>query len=89
MLVFRELIRDDWNILHIARHEVTPEEVEEVFQGVPVVQQGKEGRSLVFGPTAAGRMLTAVLDPARDDVYYVGDSSPGEPERAGHRRSGT
>ena len=62
MLVVRRLIWDPWNIAHIARHEVTPEEVEEVCHGNPVVQAGKQGCSPLFGPTGSGRMLTVVID---------------------------
>ncbi len=62
MLVIRRLVWDPWNVAHIARHGVTPEEVEEVCHGEPVVQVGKKGRSLVFGPTLSSRMLTVVLD---------------------------
>ncbi len=72
MIVVRRLIWDPWNTGHIARHEVTPEEVEEVCHGDPVVQVGKHGRSLVFGPTQSGRMLTVVVDPESGEmgVYY-------------------
>src|SRR5659263_586170 len=54
MLVVRRLIWNPWNIGHIARHEVTPEDVEQVCHGNPVVQVGKQGRSLVFGPRRWG-----------------------------------
>lgn len=80
MLYIRRLIWDQWNVAHIARHDVNAVEAEEVFQGDPVVQEGKKGRSLVFGRTRAGRMLTVVLDPteAADvyDVYYVVTARP-------------
>lgn len=68
---------------HIARHKVTREEAEEVGQGDPVVQHGKKGRLLVFGPTSAGRMLTVVLDPSDTSgisyppgVYYPVTARP-------------
>jgi uncharacterized DUF497 family protein len=79
MLRIRRLIFDAWNVAHIARHGVTQEEVEEVCHGTPVVQEGKKDRSLVFGPTTAGRMLTVVLDPepaAGHAVYYVVTARP-------------
>lgn len=44
MLVVRRLVWDPWNVAHIACHEVTPEEVEEVCHGEPVVQEGKHRR---------------------------------------------
>lgn len=67
----RRLIWDEWNIAHIARHNVTPEEVEQVCHIDPVVQRGKKGRLLIFGPTKKGRMLTVILDPeVENGVYY-------------------
>ncbi|MDO8691550.1 MAG: hypothetical protein Q7R39_16365, partial [Dehalococcoidia bacterium] len=62
MLVISHLIWDPWNVTHIARHGVTPEEVEEICHSNPVVQAGKKGRLLVFGPTLSARMLTVVVD---------------------------
>lgn len=78
MLVIRRLIWDPWNVTHIARHDVTPEEVEEVCHGQPVVQVGKKGRSLVFGPALSGRMLTVVLDAESSSagVYYPVTARP-------------
>ena len=78
MLVVRRLIWNPLNIGHIARHEVTPEEVEQVCHGNPVVQVGKQGRSLVFGPTQSGRMLMVVIDPESGEmgVYYPVTARP-------------
>lgn len=76
MLSIRRLIWDSWNVAHIARHQVTPEEVDDVCRGDPVVQQGSKGRSLVFGPTRSGRMLTVVLDPEGEGVYYPVTARP-------------
>jgi len=84
MLFIRRLIWDTWNVAHIARHQVVPEEVEEVCHGDPVVQEGKKGRSLVFGPTGAGRMLTVVLDPTETSgVYYVVTAHPASRKERG------
>jgi len=78
MVYIRHLVWDAWNMAHIARHGVSSGEVEEVCFGAPVVQEGHSGRSLVFGPTVAGRMLTVVLDPQPEDeaVYYVVTARP-------------
>ncbi len=77
------LIWNSWNIDHIARHEVTPEEVEEVCFGDHVFQDGKSGRLLVFGPTRKERMLTVVLAlTATAGVYHVVTARPASrPER--------
>ncbi len=67
----RRLIWDAWNIAHIARHNVTPEEVEQVCHTDPVVQKEKKGRLLVFGPTDSGKILAVILDKEQEkDVYY-------------------
>lgn len=72
MLSIQRLIWDEWNVIHIARHNVIPDEVEDVCYGEPVVQQGKKGRLLVFGPTKTGRMISVVLDfEESKGVYYV------------------
>lgn len=70
MLVIRRLIWDSWNVAHIARHQVKPEEVEEVCHGDPIAQEGRGGRSLVIGPTRSGKILTVVIDPEGQDLYY-------------------
>jgi len=59
-----------WNIAHMAKHGITPDEVEVVCHNKPLVQRGKKGRLLVFGPTKTGRMITAVLDPEGKNTYY-------------------
>lgn len=87
MLSIRRLIWDPWNVGHIARHKVTPEEVEEACHGDPLVQQGKVGRTVLIGPTAAGRMIEVVLDPEGGGVYYVVTAHPASrKDRALYRR---
>jgi uncharacterized DUF497 family protein len=49
---------------HIARHAVSPEEVEEVLfndSDSPRIMRGKENRYLAYGKTNAGRLLLVVL----------------------------
>ena len=71
MINIRRLIWDEWNVAHIARHSVTPEEVEQVCHTDPVTQKGKKGRLLVFGPTKNARMLTVILNSEKGKgVYY-------------------
>jgi uncharacterized protein len=70
MLHIRRLIWDPGNIAHIARHDVTVDEVEEVCHGDPVALQSYLSRIILIGPTRAGRMLAVVLDLEGEDVYY-------------------
>ncbi len=69
-----ELIWPQDRIDHIARHGVTPEEVEEVCFGRPLVQRGKsEGENPVYyvlGQTEAGRYLLCVIIQFPDGKGY-------------------
>jgi uncharacterized DUF497 family protein len=71
MIEIRKLVWDAWNLAHIARHEVTPEEVEEVCGGGPMVEASYGGRFSVIGPTAWNRMLTVIVAPREErGTYY-------------------
>jgi uncharacterized protein len=71
MIEIIRLVWDAWNIAHIARHQVTPNEVEELCQSDCLVLDGHSGRIIVVGLTQANRLLAAVLDPEEEaGVYY-------------------
>lgn len=61
-----EMVGFEWdedNVEHLARHEITPEEVEELFEGLIVRRRGgtdAPNRFRVLGRTAAGRYLAIV-----------------------------
>ena len=78
MVYVRRLIWDPGNVAHIARHEVTVEEVEEVCQGAHIQGQAYAGRIMVIGTTGAGRMLSVVMEPypAEAGVYYLVTARP-------------
>jgi uncharacterized DUF497 family protein len=76
MLFIRRLIWDSWNVTHIARHRVTPEEVEEVCYGDPVFRESYKNRIIAIGPTRSGRMVFVALDPEGQDVYYPVTARP-------------
>jgi uncharacterized protein len=79
MLTIRRLIWDAWNVAHIARHHVIPEEVEEVCHGLPLTSQTYKGRIRVVGPTQARRMLTVILGPTdQQGVYYPITARPAD-----------
>jgi hypothetical protein len=52
---------DDDNVLHIARHEFTPEEVEEVFTGEHKVRRARQRRYIALGQTIDGRLAFVVF----------------------------
>jgi uncharacterized DUF497 family protein len=85
MLSIRRLIWDPWNVGHIARHRVTPEEVEEVCHGEPVTSQTYKGRIRVVGPTRSRRMLTVILAPTDEQgVYYPITARPADRKERQH-----
>jgi uncharacterized protein len=72
MITILSLVWDAWNIAHIARHDVTPDEVEEVCTADPVIRATYSNRFLAIGETKSGRILAVVLDPEPEDgVFYV------------------
>ncbi len=70
MIYVRRLIWEAWNVAHIARHDVDPEEVEEVCHGEPLARESYGGRLLLVGPSRLGRMLAVVLAPEERGIYY-------------------
>ena len=66
----RRLHWDERNTAHIARHGVSPEEVEEVLRGKYVPGTAYGGRESVIGHTVSGRMLTLFLHNFGQRGYY-------------------
>lgn len=60
----RRLVWDDWNVSHISRHDVIPEEVEAACHAQPVFfKETYKGRLMILGMTPAGRVLAIVIGP--------------------------
>lgn len=77
MVTVNRLIWDDWNIAHIALHQVTPADVEQVCQGDFMAKQSYGGRILITGPNAEGNLLSVVLAPQKDEgAFYVVTARP-------------
>ena len=70
------LIWDDFNIAHIAEHEVKPHEVEEACQSNQITFTTYGARILLVGHTLAGRFLSVVLAYKGEGVYYVITARP-------------
>jgi hypothetical protein len=67
----KKLIWDTWNIKHIARHNVTTEEVEAVCHGIALILRGQQkGRLLLTGQTEEKRMISVVLESHGHGSYY-------------------
>lgn len=61
----------DWNIEHIAKHSVTPQEAEEACYNQPIIRKTKDSLYLVYGQTDAGRYLFIVVNCKSKDIVYV------------------
>lgn len=71
MIQIRKLVWTDGNIDHIARHNVTKEEVEEVCHGNYVIGEANHGRLMIIGSTQRGRALAVILDREEEEqIWY-------------------
>ncbi|NPV28345.1 MAG: BrnT family toxin [Firmicutes bacterium] len=78
---------DAWNVNHIARHRVRPEEAEEVFFNEPVFRRGRGGTRVALGRTDTGRLLTVIYaDRPGSAVYVVTARDMDRKERRLYRR---
>jgi len=71
MIFIRELLWNDWNVEHIARHNVSPHEVEEVCYSNPSVSRARNKALRIIGQTHSGRILTIFLAPRGKGSYFV------------------
>ncbi|HWY79741.1 MAG TPA: DUF4258 domain-containing protein [Candidatus Sulfotelmatobacter sp.] len=71
-MVVTGLIWDEWNKEHIARHNVSIKEVEEVCQSNYQVIESYRKRILILGKTKAKRNLAVVLSPEDRNLKYYG-----------------
>lgn len=71
MIFIRKLIWDSWNIKHIARHDITPEEVEYTCHNEPLILRGQQKNRLVLiGKTEENRILAVILESQGRGIYY-------------------
>jgi uncharacterized DUF497 family protein len=86
----REIRWTDKSEDHIAAHNVTPDEVEQVLHTRPrLVLKGPEGAEYVFGTTAGGRYLLVVVTESIDGrAYVVTARDMTNAERQAFRRKG-
>ena len=71
MIVIRQLTWGAGNVARIARHGVTPDEVEDICRPDSVTSETDRGRMRVIGLTGR-KVLTAILAPQTVvGVYYV------------------
>lgn len=83
-MIFQFFKWDLKNILHIARHHVTPEEAEDTCYSKPFIYRTGMNRYCILGRTNAGRYLTVIvelLDKETVRVITARDMSPAERKR--------
>ncbi|MBI4653568.1 MAG: BrnT family toxin [Nitrospirae bacterium] len=57
-----QILWDEETVFHIAKHGISPVEVEEVvFGDNPLILKGREGKYIVLSKTLSGRYLTVVI----------------------------
>jgi uncharacterized protein len=64
MMKIERLLWDEETSDHIAKHSISPEEVEQSLfneEDVPIIMRGREGKHLAYGRTNRGRFLFVVL----------------------------
>ena len=79
----------DWNVDHIAKHGVTPEEAEEVVRAArsPWPDKMADNKSGVHGQTNAGRWLQVIFIADPDKTVFVIHARPlTERERSSAKR---
>jgi len=64
-----ELVIEPGREEHIARHQVSVAEVEEVVFGAPFIRKARQGRYHILGQTEAGRYLAVFVAPRGPGVY--------------------
>lgn len=62
---------DEDNVLHIARHQFSPEEVEEVFAGAYKVRRTRQQLYVALGETLDGRLAFVVFRRLRSGLIRV------------------
>lgn len=79
MISVRRLVWDLWNIRHIARHGVSPEEVEEICHKDSLVLRGQQkNRLVIIGKTEEKRILAVILESKGNNAYYVVTAYPAD-----------
>ena len=80
---------NEWNESHLSKHGVDPQEAEEVVRKArpPYPLAGADEKSLVWGPTAEGRMLQVVFVIDEEDSVFIIHARPlTDKERKRYRR---
>jgi uncharacterized DUF497 family protein len=85
--VFKAVRDSEWSAGHIAAHGVSLDEVREAILEHPYwAAHGRDGTTLVYGRTYAGRYLLVVVIPEGQEVFVVTARDMTEAEKKTFRR---
>ena len=73
MVVVKELVWDDWNREHLTKHNISPEEIKEVYKGNYQTIESYRKRILIVGKTKTGRNIAVVLSPEDRNLQLYGE----------------
>jgi uncharacterized DUF497 family protein len=73
MVVVTELIWDEWNKEHIAKHDISVKEVEEICHGKHEEVESYRKRIQINGITKKGRKIIIILSPENRKLETYGD----------------
>ena len=69
MVIINELEWDDENVEHIARHNVSPKEVEDVCFGLYLSEREGNNRYILSGKTEDGRYVNVVVERVGKGIF--------------------
>jgi hypothetical protein len=85
--VFKTVRESDWSAGHIAAHGVTLDEVREAILERPYwATPGREGTTLIYGRTYAGRYLLVVTIDEGEEAFIVTARDMTDAEKKTFRR---
>ena len=71
-VIIRQLIWDDWNVEHVSRHNVVPNEVEySLADEHAVFLRARHGRVMVLGKAEKRLIATVMNEQAAQGIFYV------------------
>lgn len=76
-----DLVWDEWNIEHIAKHHVTRAEVEQIFARAVRAKKSYKDRLIVFGKTKSRKLLAVVLEKELRGYYVLSSRNVSRKER--------
>lgn len=68
-IVIKKLVWDEYNSIHIKKHNVTVDEVEKIAKNIIVHKKAKKGRYLLTG-RVENRILSIAVNRKGSGIYY-------------------